>query len=84
MYCMIQGSQKEHRHVSWVEHGRNLGGSMEQIIGKTIRTMRTIRSIRMTAGSRDMHRIQAKLFRKLWKHRKVSGKARQAQEGLGK
>ena len=32
--CMIQGCEKEHRHVSWSEHGRNLGGSVEWLIGK--------------------------------------------------
>ena len=32
MHCMIQGSQKEHSHVIGMEHGRNLGGGVEQII----------------------------------------------------
>ena len=39
---MIQGIWKEHRHVSHMEHGRNLGGGVERIIRKTIRTIRTI------------------------------------------
>ena len=44
---MIQGNRKEHSHVSWMEQGRNLGGSVGRNIGKTKRTKRTIRTIRM-------------------------------------
>ena len=47
VHHMIQGSQKEHSHVSQMEQGRNLGGSVEQNIGKTKRTKRTKRTIRM-------------------------------------
>ena len=47
VHCMIQGSRKEHSHVSWTEQGRNLGGSVGWNIGKTKRTKRTISTIRM-------------------------------------
>ena len=47
VHRMIQGSQKEHSHVSWTEQGRNLGGSVGWNIGKTKRTKRTISTIRM-------------------------------------
>ena len=46
VHHMIQGSWKEHSHVSQMEQGRNLGGSVERNIGKT-KTTRTISTIRM-------------------------------------
>ena len=43
--------------MSGTEHGRNLGGGVEQIIGKTIRTIKNNKDNRNDgAGSRDMHR----------------------------
>ena len=77
---MIQGSQKEHSHVSWMEQGRNLGGSVGQNIGKTKRTKRTISTIRMMdsdgAGSSYMERLRSELFRKVRKYRKYRNGSR--------
>ena len=56
VHCMIQGSQKEHSHVSQMEQGRNLGGGVEQNIGKTKRTKRTISTIRMMEQGQDTWR----------------------------
>ena len=56
VHRMTQGSQKEHSHVSQTEQGRNLGGSVEQNIGKTKRTKRTISTIRMMEQGQDTWR----------------------------
>ena len=53
---MIQGSWKEHSHVSRMEQGRNLGGGVERNIGKTKRTKRTISTIRMMEQGQDTWR----------------------------
>ena len=65
---MIQGDWKEYRHVSWTEHGRNLGGGVEWIIGKNNKNNKNDGS-----GSRAMHGLQAELLQKFWKHREVLG-----------
>ena len=59
VHRMIQGSRKEHSHVSQTEQGRNLGSSVEQNIGKakrTKRTKRTISTIRMMEQGQDTWR----------------------------
>ena len=55
VHHMIQGSQKEHSHVSQMEQGKNLGG-VERNIGKTKRTKRTISTIRMMEQGQDTWR----------------------------
>ena len=47
VHHMIQGSQKEQSHVRRTGQARDLGGGVEQNIGKTKRTKRTKRTIRM-------------------------------------
>ena len=56
VHRMIQGSWKEHSHVSWTEQGRNLGGSVGQNIGKTKRTKRTKSTIRMMEQGQETWR----------------------------
>ena len=75
MHGMIWGDQKEHRHVSQTEHGRNLGGSVEQIIGKNNEDNSNNNNNKNDgAGLMDMHRIWAELFQKLQKHQEAPGR----------
>ena len=76
MHHMIQETRRKHRHVGQKEHGRNMEGSVEQIIRKDNKHNKNNR-----AGSRDFHKIQAK-FWKLWKYQDGSRSPRKHWEGL--
>ena len=80
---MIQGSQKEHSHVSQMEQGRNLGGGMEWNIHRKDKKNNKHNKHNKNdgAGSRYIERLRSKLFRKVQKYWKGSRKARKAQEG---
>ena len=84
---MIQGSWKEHSHVSWTEQGKNLGGSVGQNIGKTKRTKRTISTIRMMEQGQDTWRGFGPSCLgpgKVWKYQKCWNGSRKDREGQGK
>ena len=85
VHRMIQGSRKEHSHVSWTEQGTELGRQCGTEHRKDKKNKKDNKHNKNDgAGSSHMERLRSELFRKVRKYRKYRNGSREDKEGQEK